>query len=92
MKKTETNFFNYRVPITTRCARNQSSVYSTVANSYAFKTDKFISFQDTQNIVFDVHGVWLEQSVIQNLFRNTPSFMKDYHEDEEQSFERETPC
>ena len=86
------DYLNYRFPVTTHCAHNKTVVSGLVADSYALKTNKFLNFKDSQNIVFDVHGVWLEQSVIRNLFKNTPDYMKDYHEDDSKEVDESTPC
>lgn len=74
----------YKFPTEDSCFISEANVIDNLRDVYNLKTDKYLSFTDSQPVAFDVLGIWLDQTVLKDMFNNTPMYMKEYEEDEEQ--------
>lgn len=75
-----------------------STIFSGLTNvylneeSYVLKVNKFVTLSDEIEMNFDILGHWLHQDSLRRMFNNTPNYMKDIHEDEEEPDKGTLPC
>lgn len=87
-----TSATNRQFPTLMECAVTNSSVAGTVTEFFSIKTNKYVNLSTSQDIAFDVIGVWLDDGVTRDLFEKTPMYMRDFHEGPSTPYSEDEKC
>ena len=87
-----TGYHNHQFPTRTTMICHTLQNISLRNENYTLKLNKFVTLRDNVELRFDVLGYWNDQAAMRRMFNDTPMYMRDMHEDDEEAPRGTDPC
>lgn len=77
----QTTHVNFKVPMDVKCFEGDAELVGTSSTFFSVKTNKYVNLHYERDLVFDVKGVWLDDSLVRSMFELTPDHLIGYGDD-----------